>query len=121
MNATVVKTQSQTNGKGGFGEAEFLANARLYAIHKPMIDALSRVKAKDGESRADAIQRTVTEALGAWESLEKQSANGAGFTPANGLGFGNSNAAMIADQILGKAASTAQTRTLLKNAGKGQS
>lgn len=78
---------------------------------RKLVDALCVGSAND---RADALAEA-QEIIGL---LEKMSDNGSGYTPHVELGFGSDNAAVIADKILGRSASPAETRRSFVKVGR---
>ena len=92
-----------------FGSDTLLANAAVYHGAKRIVDAASGYDSLD-----DAIA-ALTEA---WETLERQVEQGAGYTPDKGLGFGSDNAAVIAESLLGRRNSVGATRKAFNTLGK---
>jgi len=92
-----------------FGSDTFLANAAVYRGAKRIVDA-----AYGYDSLDDAIA-ALTEA---WEVLERQIEEGAGYTPDKSLGFGSDNAAVIAESLLGRRNSVGATRKAFSALGK---
>lgn len=103
-------SQSDATGTSvEFGADNLLANAVVYHGAKRIVDAASGYDSLD-----DAIA-ALTEA---WEVIERQIMEGAGFTPDKGLGFGSDNAAVIAESLLGRRNSVGATRKAFNTMGK---
>jgi len=92
-----------------FGSENLVANAAVYRGAKRIVDAASGYDTLD-----DAIA-ALTEA---WEVLERQIEEGAGYTPDKSLGFGSDNAAVIAESLLGRRNSVGATRKAFNALGK---
>jgi hypothetical protein len=92
-----------------FGAAELKANAALYREHGKMVDAASRY---------DSIDDAIAGLKSAWEVLETQIENGAGYTPDKTLNFGSDDAKVIAESLLGRRNSVGATRQSFKTLGK---
>lgn len=109
--ATVTVQNAAKIESEGFSAEMFLQNARQYNKHQKGVDWIVSLK-------PDERENAIAEMLDTVESLELQSVHGKGYTPDTSLGFGSGNAATIADQILRRAATTAQTRKLFAGLGK---
>jgi hypothetical protein len=92
-----------------FGSDQFLANAKVYAEHKRIVDAASRYDNVD-----DAVAAIKT----AWAALEGQIEDGSGYTPDASLGFGSDNATVIAESILGRRPTVGAIRKAFAGMGK---
>lgn len=92
-----------------FGSENLVVNAAVYHGAKRIVDAASGYDSLD-----DAIA-ALTEA---WEVLERQIEEGAGYTPDKSLGFGSDNAAVIAESLLGRRNSVGATRRAFNALGK---
>lgn len=92
-----------------FGSGNLIANAKLYRAHKRLVDAASGY---------DSLDDAIASLTAVWEVMEAQIADGAGYTPDKGLGFGSDNAAVIAESILGRRNSVGETRKAFAGLGK---
>lgn len=97
--ATTVSSPAVTTE---FGVVQLRAAAKAYADNKAIVDAV----AKKYNSLDDAIAAL----NGVWHILQDMSLRGAGYTPSAELGFGSSNAAQIADALMGVSTSVSETR-----------
>ncbi len=103
---------SQSNNVGTsveFGATKLKANAAVYRGAKRIVDAASTF---------DSLDDAVAALTQAWEVMESQIVDGAGYTPDAGLGFGSDNAAVIAESILGRRNTVGATRTAFNTMGK---
>jgi len=102
--------QSETTGTAvEFGEKRLKANAAVYHRAKRIVDAASSF---------DNVEDAIAALTEAWEVLEDQVQNGAGYTPDRELGFGSDNAAVIAESILGRRNTVGATRKSFNTLGK---
>lgn len=92
-----------------FGAKELKANAAVYHDAKRIVDAASSFDSLD-----DAVAALTT----AWNVMESQIENGAGYTPDREMGFGSDNATVIAESILGRRNTVGATRKAFSNMGK---
>ncbi|KKL85650.1 hypothetical protein LCGC14_1952650 [marine sediment metagenome] len=92
-----------------FGADQLLANAKAYYEHRAIVNAASKY---------DSLDDALAALKAVWGDLENQSRDGSGYTPDTALNFGSSNAAEIADQILGRGPTVAATRKALAAMGK---
>jgi len=86
-----------------------VANAKLYAANKRLVDAASQY---DNLDDAIASLRRV------WDVLESQIRDGGVYTPSTELGFGSDNASQIAAAILGRKTSVVEVRKAFQKLGK---
>lgn len=92
-----------------FGADRLLANAKAYYAERQIVNAASKY---------DSVDDAIAALKSAWGELEKQSRDGAGYTPDVALGFGSDNAAVIADKILGRGTTVSATRKAFGAMGK---
>ena len=102
-------SNSATGTTVEFGAASLVANAKAYRADKRLIDAAAKY---------DNVEDAVTALRETWKVIEKQIADGGGFTPDRRLGFGSDNAAQIAEGILGLRSSLGATRKSFADLGK---
>ena len=96
-------------GVAVFGKTELRANAAVYKGAKRLVDAASSYDSLDDAQAA---------LKDAWETLEDQIENGAGYTPDREEGFGSDNAAVIAETLLGRRKTPGAVRTAFAKLGK---
>lgn len=100
-----------------FGEERFKVNAKLYAQHKRVIDAIASgiSKPKDGY---DSFDDAIAQVSAVWSALRDQVAEGGHYTPPVSQGFGSSNAAQVASALTGDRASVTEIRKSFAQLGK---
>lgn len=100
-----------------FGIDTFRSNAKLYAEHKRVIDAIATgiSKANGGFDNFDDAIATVSKV---WAALREQVVDGAGFTPPVELGFGSNNASQVAAALTGDKSSVTEIRKAFAGLGK---
>lgn len=104
QSSTVAETATVT-----FGAENLILVSRVYRTHKKIVDAAS------GYDNLDDAIAALTEAHG---KLESQIEDGAGYTPAQELGFGSDNAGQIAEKILGRQKTVGAVRKAFSDLGK---
>ena len=107
--STSTVTEGATSTSQEFGADKLKANAALYRQNKRIVDACSGF-----DSKEDAIAGLNA----AWEALEAQVEDGAGYTPERELGFGSDNAAVIAESLMGLRNTVGTTRKEFAALGK---
>jgi hypothetical protein len=100
---------SVTGASTEFGSDTLLTNAAIYHSAKRIVDAASGF---------DSLDDAIAILTSAWNVLERQVEEGAGYTPDSKLGFGSDNAAVIAESLLGRRNSVGATRKAFNNLGK---
>ena len=103
------KMQSQDGTSVEFGGEQLKANAAQYHKNKQIVNAASKY---------DNVDDAVAALQATWAVLESQSETGAGYTPDSALGFGSSNAAEIADRLMGRGPTVGETRKAFSDLGK---
>ena len=106
---TATATAATTDKAVEFGPEQFIGNARLYAEHKRIVDAVSRY---------DNLDDAVAALTDTWDALEKQSKIGGGYTPPVEAGFGSDNAGQIASALIGQRSLVSSTRKAFATVGK---
>lgn len=92
-----------------FGEVQLKANAAAYHRAKRMVDAASKY---------DNVEDAIADLQDVWAILEKQIEEGAEYTPKQELGFGNSNASVIGESLLGIRQTVGAIRKSFNTLGK---
>lgn len=92
-----------------FGADVLIANAKLYAANKRIVDAASQY---------DNLDDAVASLRSVWAALETQVRDGGVYTPSTELGFGSDNSSQIASAILGRKTSVTEVRKAFSKLGK---
>ena len=113
MDGTQVVDRTSTE----FSLEQFQANARSYAAHKGVIDAIAKQIARP-KGGYDNFDDAIAQVSAVWRALRDQAVDGAGFTPPVELGFGSNNAAQVAGALTGDKVSVAEIRKSFAALGK---
>lgn len=100
-----------------FSADVFKANAKLYAEHKRVVDAIATGIAKP-KGGYDNFDDAIVQITKVWESLQVQVTDGAGFTPPVEAGFGSNNGSQIASSLIGDRTSVGAIRKAMADHGK---
>lgn len=112
-------SESTVVSPGTFTDTEFDQIAHLYgadsggAKFRRLFDSIVAIAQTDVE-RQDVLSRVD----GLIERLESMHADGSGYTPPSGKGFGSDNAATIAEKLLGIAPTVGAARKAFSDWGK---
>ena len=100
-----------------FSATEFRRNAKAYAEHKRVVDAIATGIAK-ANGGYDNFDDAIAQIRSVWDSLRDQVTRGGGYTPDAAQGFGSNNAAQIASALTGDKTSVTEIRKAFATLGK---